>query len=244
VLALDARSDFRAPAMDTLVTMAARLGVALEGVFVEDAELLRAAELPFVSEMGAAGHERTLTADTLRRTNRELSAELNRLMSALAGQRQVAWRYRVAEGNWLRTALHAGARCDLFIPPRQRRTSAPRNGPRPVAAMFNRVGFVYREPAQTPRIMSVLHALASNGHTREALVVCEGRPPAELLDRLAAEGLSTFVQVASLSQPAELLKLVCAQGPGLLIAPKDLLAQAGPLARALDALPMSVLLLR
>ena len=148
VLALDARSDFRAPAMDFLVTMAARLGVALEGVFVEDAELLRAAELPFVSEVGAAGQERMLTADGLRRTNRELSAEMNRLMSALAGQRQVAWRYRVAEGDWLLTALQAGARCDLFIPPRLRRASAVRGGADPTLTMFRRVGFVYREPDQ------------------------------------------------------------------------------------------------
>lgn len=240
LLAVDACSELTVALAESLVNMAARLGAELDGLFIEDVELMRAAELPFVREVSAAGQERMLSPDSLRQSNRETSRDLERLLARVAGERKVRWRYGTAQGTRVPTALAAAERCDLFMPARLARTRRP---VRQAGEMFRRVALVVHEPAHTARALAVVHALARNGHTREVLLLCEGRPPAELVAALAGESLRTYVQRASMSEPGEVLEQVRTGEPGLLIVPKVFLGSPTG-TRVLEALPMSVLALR
>ncbi len=238
LLALDACCDVSAATIDTAVHLAARLGAALEALFVEDAELLRAAELPFVSEVGASG-ERVLTVELLRDTNRERSAQAQRLTAEAARLRNVRMSWRVAQGTRLLLAAAEAVQSDLFVPGRPaRRVTGGVSG----AA---RVAVVHGDPARTARALAFVHALAGNGHVREVVLVCESRPGAELLARLEEHGVRVYVQAAAVADPQAVLAEIGALAPGLLIAPRELLLPAGAApARGLDALPMSLLLLR
>lgn len=243
LLAMDACSVLSAGLADTLASVAARLGAELEGLFVEDAELMRAAELPFVSEVVASGIERGLTAESLQRLNRDMSRELDRLLSRAAGERKVRWRCSTVQGSRLMTAFAAAEQCDLFVPGR---AGHRRGAPDAAASPFTRIGLVIQDPVRAARALSVIHALAGNGHTREVLLVCDRRPPADLLSALAADRIRTYVQTSTMTDARALLEQVRPHAPGLLIAPKTLLPPSTVPAvyRLLDALPMSVLLLR
>jgi hypothetical protein len=241
LLALDACCDASAATIETAVHLAQRLGAALEALFVEDSELLRAAELPFVSEV-IAGGERRLTPEQLRRTNRELSARAERLMAEAARLRNVRWQWRTVEGTRALLAAAEAVQCDLFMPgrPARRRAEAA------AAAGVDRVAVVHGSPAQAARALAILEALTGNGHTREVLLVGEGRPPPELLGRLAERGVQAYVQAAPLADPTAMIGEIQAHAPGLLVAPRALLLPAGASlpGRLLDALPMALLLLR
>lgn len=247
LLALDACSDLSAGTIDTVATMAARLGAVLEALFVEDADLLRAAELPFVTEVLAAGRERGFTTERLRQVNRDASAALERLMIDAARQRNVHYRFSVAEGNRVRTALAAAQHCDLFMPAHAtRRPSSPPHRPI-VHDVFRRVAVIYTDSDEASRALEMLRTLARDGLTREVLVFCEGPPPRALLEQLAGERLRTFVQSLTLRPGRETLIEAGRHGAGLLIAPKRALLAAQESiskAQALDTLPLSLLLVR
>lgn len=238
LVALDACSELTATLAESVAAMAARLDAELEGLFVEDAELLRAAELPFVREVSAAGVERSFTAEGLRALNRDVSRNLEQLLARVADARKLRWQYRRAHGSRLATAYAASAQCDLFVPGRQVRRHGQRQTPERV---FHRIGVIVSDSTQAKRALSVVRALAVNGHTREVLLVSEGQPPGDLVTALSAAGLRTYIQTTSLAEPASLLEAVRPHEPGLLIAPRTLLA---PSASALERLPLPLLLLR
>jgi hypothetical protein len=242
LLALDACCDASAATIETAVHLADRLGAALEALFVEDVELLRAAELPFVSEV-VAGGERVLTPETLRQTNRRLSAQAERLMADAARLRNVRWQWRTAEGSRALLAATEAVQYDLFMPGRPAR---PRSGDVAARASVARVAVVHGGPAQAARALAILEALTANGHTREVLLVGESRPPAELLDSLAARGVRVYVQATPLADPAAMIGEIQRHAPGLLVAPRTLLLPAGATMRGrlFDALPMALLMLR
>lgn len=238
LVALDACSELTATLAESVAAMAARLDAELEGVFVEDVELSRAAELPFVREVSATGLERSFTPDNLRALNRDVSRDLEQLLARVSGERKVRWQYRRAHGNRLATAYAASDRYDLFMPGRHLR----RQGRvQPSQGEFHRICVIVGDSTRMKRVLSVVHALAVNGHTREVLLVSDEQPPGDLTRALSGAGLRTYFQAVSLDEPTSLLQAIRPHEPGLLIAPRTLIA---PPARALERLPLPLLLLR
>ncbi|MFQ5971750.1 MAG: hypothetical protein ACE5Q3_05410 [Alphaproteobacteria bacterium] len=95
LLALDA-SERGASAIDIATLLAAGLEAELEGVFVEDAELIKAAGLPFTrlvhSQAGAVG---PLDARLMRRALAARAERAQRDLAAAAGRRGVTWSFRI-----------------------------------------------------------------------------------------------------------------------------------------------------
>jgi hypothetical protein len=102
VVAIGAAMPGRA-AVKTGVDLAAAVGAALEGLFVESAELWRACALPNARETSAlTGSRRPLAAGDLERAFRVEAARLERLLATQAERTRVAWSSRYAWGLWAR----------------------------------------------------------------------------------------------------------------------------------------------
>ena len=238
LLALDA-CGISAELMGHVVSMAARLEAELHGLFVEDEALLRAASLPFAREVASTGRERMLDVSSVEAANREACAAAARLLEELAERSRVRWSFATRAGLRLRAALEAAADADVLLPPRLGRAPA-------AGASFGRVAFLYDASAEAERALTVVRALAANGHVREAVVVSSSLRARQAQASLAALGVRVYVQHGASGEPAELLREMGAASPGgLLIVPKRLLdAAAAGQAGALDALRSSLLLLR
>ena len=81
LFALDAASH-NLDSVESAVTLAVRLQAELQGLFVEDTDLLRIAELPFAREVvGPSGHERQLSGNHMARSLRAQASQARELLS-------------------------------------------------------------------------------------------------------------------------------------------------------------------
>jgi nucleotide-binding universal stress UspA family protein len=113
VLPLDAASDNRT-AIDTAVRVAARVEATLHGVFVEDEELLWAAELRFTrqSTLGAGSEP-----FTFERTALQLQAAAERArqdLATAAEQQKLTWSFEILRGP-VERALDSATERDLVV---------------------------------------------------------------------------------------------------------------------------------
>lgn len=99
LVALDA-SQHSLAALEMAASMAELLHAELMGVFVEDINLLRVAQLPFVQEVRYP-MARLREIDEARMTQqlRALAAQAERELSEIAAKRHVRWSFRIARGS-------------------------------------------------------------------------------------------------------------------------------------------------
>jgi nucleotide-binding universal stress UspA family protein len=115
LVALDASSPSLAR-VETAAELAAHLQAELVGLFVEDVNLLRVAELPFVREVSLfLPTSRRIRLEQLQRELRAQSDRMRRALAAAATAREVPWMFRVARGSVVTEVLSAASEADLMI---------------------------------------------------------------------------------------------------------------------------------
>jgi nucleotide-binding universal stress UspA family protein len=115
LVALDA-SNSSMSALQNAVELAARLEAELIGLFVEDINLLRVTQLPFVREISLLTSTlRPLNAVELERQLRVQAQQVRQIMADIAGQRGVPWKLRITRGSVAAEVLAAGAEADLMV---------------------------------------------------------------------------------------------------------------------------------
>jgi nucleotide-binding universal stress UspA family protein len=103
-------------ALEAAVTLAARFQAELAGLFVEDADLLRFAELPFAEEIGLfSAKRRRLDGLELERQMRVQMARVRRLFAGATRQAHIEGSFRVVRGTVTREVLSAAAEADVLI---------------------------------------------------------------------------------------------------------------------------------
>ena len=114
LVALDASAHSRA-ALETASELASRLDAELTGLFVEDINLLRLAELPFAREIGyPSALRRELNLDAIEGVFKGIAEQARRAMAEAAGKVRVPWTFRVARGMVASELLAALAEADLL----------------------------------------------------------------------------------------------------------------------------------
>jgi len=114
LVALDA-SPHSLAALEAAVALAADLQAELVGLFVEDADLLRLAGLPFARQQGVYSPEpRPLDEPQVARELRARARRAEQALAAAAGRAQVPWSFRVARGTIAAELLSAAAEADLI----------------------------------------------------------------------------------------------------------------------------------
>jgi len=111
---LDA-SELSAQALDQVIRLAERMDAQLEGIFVEDIDLIQIAELPFLREVRTVS--RSEDAISLARMEQELRAlarRAERLLSEQASRHNVAWSFRIWRGSIDSDLLAADIEADVF----------------------------------------------------------------------------------------------------------------------------------
>lgn len=115
LLALDASTQSLA-ALDTAAELAKRLGAELRGIFIEDINLLRMAELPFAAEIG--GSSLSVRRIQIPQLEMQLKAQADYMRKAIAAvslREGIEWDFRVVRGPVASELILAAAECDLIV---------------------------------------------------------------------------------------------------------------------------------
>jgi nucleotide-binding universal stress UspA family protein len=123
---LDA-SENSMSALDTAAELAAVLDAELEGLFVEDINVLQLGEFPFAREVSflAPSFRRIDKAETERQL-RIQAQRLQKILSEVAGRFHVPWKFRVTRGGVPAEVLAAAENADLTILGRSGRSMTSR----------------------------------------------------------------------------------------------------------------------
>ncbi|RJQ83814.1 MAG: hypothetical protein C4519_06205 [Desulfobacteraceae bacterium] len=115
MVALDA-SESSLSALHNAVDLAARLGAQLIGLYVEDINLLRLAQLPIAHEVSAFSQTlRRLDGLDLERQFRDDAARVHRAILNICAERNVPCRFEVFRGLVAAELLAAAAQADLMV---------------------------------------------------------------------------------------------------------------------------------
>jgi hypothetical protein len=175
VVALDAVSENRA-AIDTAARLAARWQARLHGVFVEDDDLLRLANLPFARQVSLGAGVETLTLQQAERQLRAFAEYARRDLAAAAQRRNVAWSFDVVRGA-ASAGLGAASATDFVV---------AGTATRPVGRSFRIETRWWSEVA--PATASFLLSSRSwDQHGAVIAIVHNREPPAERLLDAAAQ---------------------------------------------------------
>jgi hypothetical protein len=102
--------------LEAAAALAARMEAELEGLFVEDMDLLHLAALPFAREIGiASAMARALDAANIERWMRTVAEDVRRALAAAAGRSTLRWSFRVTRGSPLAELCAAAAAADLVL---------------------------------------------------------------------------------------------------------------------------------
>ena len=124
LVALDASTHSLA-ALATAVELAAAMEAELEGLFVEDVNLLRIAGLPFAREVRHTASLEALDSPRMERALRAQAAQAREALAAAAGRAQVHWSFRVVRGQVAQEVLEAASQADLVTLGKQGRSRSP-----------------------------------------------------------------------------------------------------------------------
>src|SRR5215470_14508659 len=124
LVALDASTHSMA-ALAAAVQLAAAMEAELEGLFVEDINLLRLAGLPFAREVRHTASLEALDSPRMERALRAQAAQAREALAAAAGRAQVHWSFRVVRGQVAQEVLAAAAQVDLVTLGKQGRSRSP-----------------------------------------------------------------------------------------------------------------------
>ena len=115
LVAIDA-SPHSLAALEAAVALAVRFQAELSGLFVEDENLLRLADLPFVQEVGLfSATRRRINGKELERQIRVQSRRVRRVFAVTTQRAQVTWSFRVVRGSVLSEVLTAASEADVLV---------------------------------------------------------------------------------------------------------------------------------
>ena len=192
LVGLDASPHSRA-ALNMAVRLAADLEADLEGLFVKDANLLRAAQLPFAEEVRTHSVSPRHLSD--RRVQRQLRHQAERAEAALQDateQAEVPCSFRVVEGQVTRELLRAAEDADLLATGKTSTRSSRRRLGTTSQALLSECStpvLVLRRP--TRRREPILTYYDGSGAAQSAL-----RAAARLASRGATHPLKVFLPMA------------------------------------------------
>lgn len=269
LVALDTSAHGRA-ALTGAAALAAELRAELLGLFVEDANLLRLASLPFVGQAAwGLAAEDTRDEERMSRALRAEASRLRQLLETEAERLHLRWSFEVTRGAVAHELIEAAERVDLVVMGTAGRNpmtgaslgstarTVARLAPRSVAFLRpgvtpgRPVAVLYDGSEAARRALDLAGRLArEDGQNLIALLPADapgGRAALarELEARLRTGGLQARVRELPPDGPEALAATVRAAGGRLLVLPAGhALCEEGPLAALLDRAGCPVVIAR
>jgi nucleotide-binding universal stress UspA family protein len=257
MVTLDASESGR-PALQTAVRLAALLGAELDGVFVEDINLIRLAELPFLREVSPwslAGE--AINTQRIQRELRTLARHAEKMLEQVAREMNVPWSFQVWRGRAEAASLARAFSADILSLGRisslvsSRTWAAARPHQRQPRETVTSISVLFSDSEQAARGLTTACSLAKDLNTGLTVLMpeylTEVMPALQEKARTLLEQhgqTARFVQIRGTGAQS-LVQAAGTPGTGTLIleAEHPLLQQAG-LDRHLETLFCSVLLVR
>jgi len=206
-----------------LVNLAARLKASLSGLFVEDARLLEVASLPFSTEIQRiSAQERNLQVDTLTRSNKRISVQIQRRLTELTSQYKIDWTFNVEPGELFAKALPQEG-FDVFLPARKRSELKPERSRARDAKQLSLI-LIYDLSPQFHRAIEIARMLAADGTISDITILCDGGLPQIITEQLPKKGIKLHILNAAISYP-EILKSLPLSPSTLLVLSKKSICQ-------------------
>ena len=102
-------------ALEQAVRLAQRTGAQLEGIFIEDIDLIAISELPFLREFRTVSRsENRVDLARMEQELRALARRAERVLSEQAARHNVAWSFRIWRGSIDTELLAADVEADVF----------------------------------------------------------------------------------------------------------------------------------
>jgi nucleotide-binding universal stress UspA family protein len=147
-------------AVEAATRLAAELQAELQGLFVEDINLLRLAELPFAREIAyASAVRRPLDFTVMERSLRAKAEEVRQALADSAHRVSVEWSFTVKRGHVTRAMLEAASAADLLITGRESSPLAALPPPRS-GTQKNHIVVVYDGTRACERALQAASTLA------------------------------------------------------------------------------------
>ena len=250
---LDASESGRPP-LETAARLAAILGAELEGVFVEDINLIRLSGLPFLRELRpwSIANEQ-ISSQRMQRELRTLARRAEQMLERVARETGVPWSFQVWQGRPEAASLLQAFGADILSLGRissrvSSRMFAPARRPTPPSRETDTsISVLFSGSEQATRAVATACSLARDMGARLTVMLPAAVPALkeQALAILKQHGqVARFVELAGVD--AQSLRLAAdVSGPSILIteAEHPLLQQVG-LDQCLDALFCPVLLIR
>lgn len=251
---LDASESGRLP-LETAARLAVILGAELEGVFVEDINLIRLSGLPFLREVRPWSiADEQVSSQRMQRELRTLARRAEQMIERVASKTGVPWSFQVWQGRPEAASLLQAFGAEILSLGRissrvSSRMLAPARRPTPPSRETDTtsISVLFSGSEQAARAVATACSLARDMGARLTIMLPAAVPALkeQALAILKQHGqVARFVELAGVD--AQSLRLAAdAAAPGILIteAEHPLLQQAG-LDQCLDALFCSVLLIR
>lgn len=254
VVTLDA-SESGCRALESAARLAAILGTKLEGIFIEDINLIRLAGLPFLREVRPWSlAEETINTQRMQRELRMLARHAEQMLEQAAGEMRIPWSFQIWRGHAEAASLAQTFAADIISLGRASSlaTSRIRTTPRVRAGQSSEtvtaISVLFSGSQQAARALTTACHLAKDlgarltvllpgnrtkGIKQAARAILESQQQASRLVQLSGTGMQSLVQATA------------ASGAGVVIAEAGypLLQQAG-LDRFLETLSCALLLVR
>jgi len=124
LVALDASAHSLA-AVEAAADLAAAMQAEMDGLFVEDINLIRLASLPCTREVRQTASVASLDLEQMERALKAQAAEARQALAAAARRAHVQWSFRVARGRVAHEVLAAAAAADLVTLGKLGRSRSP-----------------------------------------------------------------------------------------------------------------------
>ncbi len=226
LVALDTSARGRA-ALEAAVRLAAKASAELDGLFVEDEDLLRLASLPFA-------HEVDLTSALPRQLQlaimeRELHAAAQQAQQAFAnalGQLDLKWTFRIVRGTITQASLAAAGDVDLLVIGQQGRSSRGMAGDYPAHRRpgSDRVVAVFDGSPSAFHAIELAHSLAEPSAAQLTVLVLANngdQRSKECLAWLEEHGIRAEVNQVISTSNAPITDFVGKYRPAILVINRD-----------------------
>ena len=166
--------------LEEAVQLAARMGAQLEGIFVEDIDLIQLAELPFLREVRSVSRsEIAINLTRMEQELRVLARRAERLLGEHAARQNVSWSFRIWRGSIDTELLTADTDADVFA--------------------LTRMGTTWARPATTKAVSVVFTGTDASARALETAMSLTTDPYKELNILLPAENEAEAMRLQELA---------------------------------------------
>jgi len=231
--------------LEEAVQLAARIGAQLEGIFVEDIDLIQLAELPFLREFRSVSRsENAINLTRMEQELRVLARRAERLLGEHATRQNVSWSFRIWRGSIDTELLKADTDADVFALTRMGATLA-------YPTTTKAVSVVFAGTEASTRALETAMSLTTDPYKElNILLPAENEAEAVRLQELATRQLGEHAASADFIQLKDgslndMLEVLADSNSAVLIVERDnKMLQAPSLRRSLNNLNCPLLIVR